>query len=154
MRISDWSSDVCSSDLRGLDLAGALHVVGNRVDAAAARRQHHHPDAAQHRGQRQGDDQPDHRLAQRVAMLVVHRGLAIMLVVHHIGPKKVLSTVSLSSPSTLRMVKTTSWRPLTDAGALSTTGRDSPSSGWARTGRSEEHTSELQTLMRNSYVVF
>src|SRR3546814_7311958 len=115
MRISDWSSDVCSSDL-------------------AARRQHHHPDAAQHRGQRQGDDQPDHRLAQRVAMLVVHRGLAIMLVVHHIGPKKVLSTVSLSSPSTLRMVKTTSWRPLTDAGALSTTGSDSTSSGWARTG--------------------
>src|SRR3546814_8406552 len=108
MRISDWSSDVCSSDLRGLDLAGALHVVGNRVDAAAARRQHHHPDDAQHRGQRQGDDQPDTRLEQRVAMLVVHLGLAIMLVVHDIGPKTVLSTVSLSSPYTLREVETTS----------------------------------------------
>src|SRR3546814_3528095 len=77
------------------------------------------------RGQRQGDDQPDHRLAQRVAMLVVHRGLAIMLVVHHIGPKKVLSTVSLSSPSPLRMVKTTSWRTLPDAGPLRATGSDS-----------------------------
>src|SRR3546814_15558088 len=110
MRISDWSSDVCSSDL-------------------AARRQHHHPDAAQHRGQRQGDDQPDHRLAQRVARLVVHRGLSIMLVVHHIDPQKVLSTFSLSSPSTLQMETTTFWRPLTDSAALCATVTDTPSQG-------------------------
>src|SRR3546814_14303950 len=97
-------------------------------------RQHPHPDAPQHRGQRQGEDQPDHRLAQRVATLVVRRVPVVVFVVHHIGPKKVLSTVSLASPSTLRMVKTTSCRPLIDAGALSTTGSASTSSVWARTG--------------------
>src|SRR3546814_16637552 len=77
-------------------------VVGDRIDAAAARRQHHHPDATQHRGQRQGDDQPDHRPAQRVATLVVRRVPVVVFGVPHIGPKKVLSTVSLASPATPR----------------------------------------------------
>src|SRR5690606_12105963 len=119
---------------RGLALAGTLPVVRNRIDAAAARRQHHHPEPGQHRRQGQGDDQPDHRLAQGVAALVVHQVLPVTFVGHYIGPKNVVSTVSLSSPSTLRMVKTTSWRPVTEAGALSTTGSDRTSSGCARTG--------------------
>src|SRR3546814_4103643 len=34
MRISDWSSDVCSSDL---DLRQRVHAVGSRVDEDAAR---------------------------------------------------------------------------------------------------------------------
>src|SRR3546814_420050 len=38
MRISDWSSDVCSSDLLGLRNAGREPVPGRSVDAAPARR--------------------------------------------------------------------------------------------------------------------
>src|SRR5690606_20243418 len=113
------------AEVGDLDLAGALHLVGNRIDAAAARGCNHQPDARDHRGQRQGDHQPDHGFAQGVALVAffVHR--------LYIGPKKVLSTVSLLAPSSLRIVNTTSWRPWIDAGALSTTGSERTSSACA-----------------------
>src|SRR3546814_6436246 len=99
MRISDWSSDVCSSDLRrdpGAGQAGdALHVV---------RRYRAHRDA-----RRAGElDLRRHRAAHR-----------------------------------------------TPAGAGGVTpDRAAEWSPAATGGRSEEHTSELQSLMRRSYAVF
>src|SRR3546814_2355670 len=92
MRISDWSSDVCSSDL-----------------LAAARLLHRcHPDAAQH-----------------------HRGHA-----HH-GLRLRAGRLPAAADS----------RP---AAALDPLGADHRPGGL----RSEEHTSELQSLMRISYAVF
>src|SRR3546814_4836358 len=89
MRISDWSSDVCSSDL----IAG---VAFTEVEQVA------------------------HHLAfeRREIALGVGAGLAFMLVDH------------LLEPGSKRLV------------------------GLVAEQRSEEHTSELQSLMRISYAVF
>src|SRR3546814_6145411 len=38
MRISDWSSDVCSSDLKLLVAGGAIHIAGEVKARGAARR--------------------------------------------------------------------------------------------------------------------
>src|SRR5690606_21293636 len=70
----------------------------------------------------------DHGLAQGMALV------AFLVHLVHIGPKKVLSTVCVVAPSSLRIVKTTSWRPVTEAGALSTTGSESTSSACAPIG--------------------
>src|SRR3546814_4100416 len=94
MRISDWSSDVCSSDLAGT----GLHGNGRFGDRPAGTRDHPRCGARRHRCGRM--DQP--RLRPR----------------HGI-------------PRDLRL--------LLASGAAS--------------GKSEEHTSELQSLMRISYAV-
>src|SRR3546814_3920710 len=100
MRISDWSSDVCSSDLRGTEEAlGALERVG--VDAAGqhlARRGHDGVVGAAQAGDR---IEQDHHV-----LLVLDQPLGLLD--HHFGDLD----------------------------------------------RSEEHTSELQSLMRISYAVF
>src|SRR3546814_2976524 len=97
MRISDWSSDVCSSDLFGLDklylFLSQMRALGGKVlqqshDVITARRS-----LRTARGARRAVD----------PTIIVHR----------------------RPPSSLRAV----WR-------------------------SEEHTSELQSLMRTSYAVF
>src|SRR3546814_9622429 len=86
MRISDWSSDVCSSDL-------ALRIVGDALEVRAATDEHH-----------LAPDRPDEmQVLQRPADLPHHR------------------------------VETLPYH---------------------RDERSEEHTSELQSLMRISYAVF
>src|SRR3546814_5953168 len=100
MRISDWSSDVCSSDL------------------AVAR------DAVQRTGRGRGTgaagDRRDRRLRCRT----------------HPGARRALFAVRDPARAT---------RPADDA-MVRTRRR--------RLGRSEEHTSELQSLMRISYAVF
>src|SRR3546814_1053843 len=96
MRISDWSSDVCSSDLAFGAYSPAQRGVGDDLRRSAAgvgRAQARRPPAAD------ADGRP--RPARRRA-----RG-----------------------SETLRLCRT-------------------------RAGRSEEHTSELQSLMRSSYAVF
>src|SRR3546814_1110117 len=116
MRISDWSSDVCSSDLGGPQLAdgrgggefGQLGRLGGLVlvlavepalDRAAAGECEH---AQQHPGRAHGPAAgPGHRM--------VHQSTLLWIGLHQI-----------------------------DASGL----------------RSEEHTSELQSLMRISYAVF
>src|SRR3546814_9951189 len=110
MRISDWSSDVCSSDLRRrpepFDLGGQQPDV-----------ERHEPDrcAQPHRGYGLlgRDDQPRQ------------------------GADPVASIDRDARPGEPEPAE----RP--DAAALS-----------KRTARSEEHTSELQSLMRISYAVF
>src|SRR3546814_6138701 len=109
MRISDWSSDVCSSDLHGLfaDYAFALH----RMARAAA----------------VGDDP--------VPRQQLHRLRALILDPHVIGPEP-------APACRLRLLGQIAHRHANDDAM--------------RLGdiRSEEHTSELQSLMRISYAVF
>src|SRR3546814_5035730 len=99
MRISDWSSDVCSSDLGNLRESGF-------IDSGHGRRQFQ---------VRPGDGKP-------VSLLVEHdRGERFQ-------------------------------RPLGETLAFK---READRHGEAAgVGRSEEHTSELQSLMRTSYAVF
>src|SRR3546814_5991717 len=113
MRISDWSSDVCSSDLRD----------------AARHRLKHRP-----RGVRKpGDCKPRGDPASPAGP---HRP-AGALSLHKKAPPGFLPTgrlIGLRRPPT--------WSPSSAGG------------GWGGASRSEEHTSELQSLMRISYAVF
>src|SRR3546814_1727343 len=93
MRISDWSSDVCSSDL-----------IGNRCDLRAIQA-----------GRGQGGDGDWRRLKRLAGTAGSHDDI----------------------------FKTVRFRRITDRVGFS-----------GRCGRSEEHTSELQSLMRISYAVF
>src|SRR3546814_7272024 len=95
MRISDWSSDVCSSDLHRADLP-----VADQQPAETARDQEEGDDAVD-----AGGDLP----AQRPERIDEHH---------------------------LHAVEQDERRP------------------YGKHGRSEEHTSELQSLMRISYAVF
>src|SRR3546814_4653170 len=114
MRISDWSSDVCSSDLAGDRAACARTIAHRHVETVAAR--HWRDIVAAHiglGGKAIGDDAPvadarDDRLHFR--MVEAQNGRAVKGHILHELDKGVL--------------------------------------------RSEEHTSELQSLMRISYAVF
>src|SRR3546814_9579727 len=115
MRISDWSSDVCSSDLdvvteaaEAVDLAG-----GGRVDHV------------------------DLTALQQVDSLGAVRNRAVLDAVE-VGE---LVPVGVGTPVV---------RVLDGLEALV----DGPLVKHERAGRSEEHTSELQSLMRSSYAVF
>src|SRR3546814_9571644 len=107
MRISDWSSDVCSSDLVGAGLHGDQHALGS-----------------QQRGARQGGN------ARRAVDDDV------------IGP-----------PGEF-------WRLLVQRFACKAHGAEQPWQALLASAlcpvqrRSEEHTSELPSLMRISYAVF
>src|SRR3546814_2744171 len=107
MRISDWSSDVCSSDLLGQDEHGSAAGVGTGRPAAP----------------RQGALRAleDDDLHRRPALRPDRCALRV--------------------------------RPADQWGELHPVGRAAalPDAG---AGRSEEHTSELQSLMRISYAVF
>src|SRR3546814_3868708 len=104
MRISDWSADVCSSDLRHAAAGGGADAVPAATRVAAAARR-----AGAGKGRRL--DGGDHRADAGAARLdgaqqrLVSRGLSVRV---------------------LRRAR----------------------------DRSEEHTSELQSLMRISYAVF
>src|SRR3546814_6278984 len=111
MRISDWSSDVCSSDLE-LDQIGVDHndvADGHAAVAHADHRQAHHADQAD------GDDDALADVEQGQRGLAFHRGIFITLHRFVIAACLVLLVGEI---------------------------------------RSEEHTSELQSLMRISYAVF
>src|SRR3546814_3159481 len=110
MRISDWSSDVCSSDL--LDEEGK-YLVGKRE--------------ADSEGDEQGRERPDEPATQLDQ--VVHQRRAAVVDILHGSSRR-------SSPSC--------------DGGISPSGGGGGASVW----RSEEHTSELQSLMRISYAVF
>src|SRR3546814_10579227 len=117
MRISNWSSDVCSSDLH------YFSYFADR-DTRSKLRNHHKPHAfhleyrIQPRGRfggsvnrQQRDDKARVQIAEQVRLTIEHKGTATLLAVHI-------------------EFRHQNWR------------------------RSEEHTSELQSLMRNSYAVF
>src|SRR3546814_10641262 len=116
MRISDWSSDVCSSDLQGASPAsiidGNVYATGD-IDAggyAAAHRQRRLCFSGQHFRDRATDRVRElrHNIQGRIGLPVLDK--------RNVGGR--------------------------DAGLL------------MQHRRSEEHTSELQSLMRISYAVF
>src|SRR3546814_10580537 len=100
MRISDWSSDVCSSDLLVIPSFGQDHAVGDNLDLAA----------------------------------IVGREDAPSLAILHVSVDH--GGRDASVPKCISNVNGMS---------------DSRTEYY---GRSEEHTSELQSLMRSSYAVF
>src|SRR3546814_1867887 len=119
MRISDWSSDVCSSDL---------------VDRAAQFGGEHTPAVAHLRGHRRADP-PDRLIEPRPPQRAQHRVGARIL--HHrqrARAQRIEEAIVLTRPD------------FEDAMHY----RSAP----RRARRSEEHTSELQSLMRISYAVF
>src|SRR3546814_2271155 len=130
MRISDWSSDVCSSDLSAVqrhaavpeleDLDRMAEVIAEIVEEDIA-------DAP-------ADDDAEHRIEDHVVGVAArHRGA---------GLRDQLQQI-----------------PVTDEDSRSI-GKRIPADGQAEDAerdfamRSEEHTSELQSLMRISYAVF
>src|SRR3546814_7754746 len=109
MRISDWSSDVCSSDLDDPGVnQGLLAFATEGMLIATAMRPH-----------------------EGVAQSLAHRTIATSVISH---------TITFHEPC-----------PPGDWFLLSL---ESPFAGGGRSYRSEEHTSELQSLMRLSSAVF
>src|SRR3546814_2943166 len=108
MRISDWSSDVCSSDLQDADLLDDVGKVRGEV--------------------------------------FVHA---------RVSRARAVATSSASAPRAARMDSPTG-SPSTSAPGMLTCGKPArpPWAARHRMLRSEEHTSELQSLMRISYAVF
>src|SRR3546814_2657282 len=120
MRISDWSSDVCSSDL--------ATVLAQKLLSAVYRT-----------GQSYGAGHVEAVLTGRSDDRIVSRG------------HDKLSVFGLVGGEEARLIKPLV-RTLMAREALATTEHGGLMFGPA--GRSEEHTSELQSLMRNSYAVF
>src|SRR3546814_7983455 len=120
MRISDWSSDVCSSDL--------AHIVNTGSIAGLV--------ALPERGV---------YAATKYAVVAISETLRIELAPHDIG-------VTVICPGSVRTRILGAGNP---NGQPETRCQDTlpqEHAGWC--GRSEEHTSELQSLMRISYAVF
>src|SRR3546814_6767824 len=156
MRISDWSSDVCSSDLarrrngrrrasasrarlqREVNLGGAQVVFGVDVEGALAR----HDVADQRLGQ------IALRLAEGGHVEDVHGAVRAVGLRHFLRfAAEVLRRVGLE-PAVRRGAEGREGRVLEFRHAEH---ERAPAFGEER---SEEHTSELQSLMRNSYAVF
>src|SRR3546814_8302241 len=119
MRISDWSSDVCSSDLL---VAGLLHHLGARVVVFV-------------------DPVPE-----------AHEAEGIVLV---LGALDKLGDAVLGADLGQHLQHRLVGAAVRRAPQRGDAGGDAGEGiGVAGTGRSEEHTSELQSLMRTSYAVF
>src|SRR3546814_8212461 len=113
MRISDWSSDVCSSDLRSLRYPPISPDPAQGRDAA---------DRPRARGRRLGEDAG--RISRRRWAPAQQGGM------------------------------TMEWALLPIRRYSEFSGRSRRKEFWSFHLRSEEHTSELQSLMRISYAVF
>src|SRR3546814_2875871 len=148
MRISDWSSDVCSSDLGGRALL-RLHEYAAQIFAQHAHEERVHGDRhqdQQRRGRKTGGpllakDQPsrqidEHQDEGEAADEQAHR---------RCDPER-----------DQRMVEHAVDRQPQHRleGELALAGHPCPAIIFEADLRSEEHTSELQSLMRISYAVF
>src|SRR3546814_1994860 len=134
MRISDWSSDVCSSDL---GLVRRLVVGEARVALDAEQRAAH--------GLRFGPVV----LADRV-QIRLQVGQQRLEGAAHV--RFVVGLVRLE-PRALVVARQRAQEPEALVGEVGRHGRGITSGDYRRS-RSEEHTSELQSLMRISYAVF
>src|SRR3546814_4741249 len=138
MRISDWSSDVCSSDL---DVRRAQRGVPQDFDASALLAE----------GGEVGGDGFAGQVAAGILALARARGQvrgAVGLAGHGIS----LQVVHRCSAGAGQRDAATSWAGGLPGGVPRPTGTRRALT--PRTCRSEEHTSELQSLMRISYAVF
>src|SRR3546814_1672443 len=138
MRISDWSSDVCSSDLGG-KISSYRHVALHAVDELAAH-------VAALTGKRwtgrtplPGGDFPVRGLAALIADIRL---------CHPFLPRATADRIARAYGTEARawLGKAEGWD---DLGGEIAHGLSA-----AEVERSEEHTSELQSLMRISYAVF
>src|SRR3546814_7394489 len=120
MRISDWSSDVCSSDLDVAAIAGVSPITASRVVS--------------------GKMNVDSELAARVRSAVDKLGYRPDPSARALASAKSTHVVVL-----VPMLSNTLFTDLLEA---------IQESMWKAGYRSEEHTSELQSLMRISYAVF
>src|SRR3546814_1171829 len=113
MRISDWSSDVCSSDLLFLTNLGNAHDIPNRFD-------------------------------HRVNVMIRDKldEFIVLLEFLHDRPNGLTKHIRVMQDSVDHIQRFNKLKLLG-----SQIGRQLPSN-------SEEHTSELQSLLRNSYAVF
>src|SRR3546814_7099882 len=142
MRISDWSSDVCSSDLRGFTIVwseigrpGPLRDRDFEQVRLPQRRSAHHRErrsrnASQYTRVRALSVAPPQNIRPRAAMP---------------GARKTPQQWRWLPSRDRREMKDRRWVRSEDAKRLHRKGAP---------GRSEEHTSELQSLMRISYAVF
>src|SRR3546814_2609228 len=121
MRISDWSSDVCSSDLLGV-----LGVAGGVADRRILRRRQ--------------------RRAEMIVVDLLQRAGAHRLPVPHVDEGAVCGVMQ---PALVGAAGTPVQRLRPQVRAV-----QRRQMRVARQHRSEEHTSELQSLMRISYAVF
>src|SRR3546814_2492402 len=157
LRISDWSSDVCSSDLAVVDPIDQLVVAGDQ-GLAQGRCLGGLVDAAHAAGFDRAVQSLECGLVQRfqrlagggagedVEELAVHGGCPCRcrrLEYRFAGQTPEPPWVPQGNPRSLE----SSW-------ARARTGKrcNTPPRAWHN--RSEEHTSELQSLMRNSYALF
>src|SRR3546814_5244729 len=118
MRISDWSSDVCSSDLLPRQYAA----------------QHDRDAQRQHQAHDEGDGQ----------RLLIDAGELQAVGNHHAG-QQLPAVPQLHGNDAHRLRR---------VAARAVERHDLPAPVGGQPGRSEEHTSELQSLMRISYAVF
>src|SRR3546814_1508305 len=138
MRISDWSSDVCSSDLEA-DGGGADHhehdagQVGElRLREGEEREQGAGEQRADHRGDAADvGEQDDQQAADGIELAALHR------------PGQAAEEGACATGDEPGEREDDDLR-----------GADPHAEGGGRELRSEEHTSELQSLMRISYAVF
>src|SRR3546814_3638290 len=131
MRISDWSSDVCSSDLlAGFDLC---------VGAAASR--YSQGDAKKHGSRRKHSENKG--VSHRSSFGSTCRPLARKRDYARPSPERMLAT-RREYREGIRFFSSRKFPRLIDK----------PAKAAEEVARSEEHTSELQSLMRISYAVF
>src|SRR3546814_8071403 len=133
MRISDWSSDVCSSDLCGAG-AGLLAGAGRRLRLA---------------GGRAGIVRPPWHADGRLVPLP-----GVRPVRGHLdrARRRAPGPAQAAAAAVFRVDILV--RPGRAAGVLRAARRALEPAGGAPAARSEEHTSELQYLMRILYAVF
>src|SRR3546814_5433120 len=131
MRISDWSSDVCSSDLTEQLVQRVLPETGKPGYAVEVPE-----DASFQSVVLRGKD------GRAKAALIVPRD---PMIADHVG-----GAITYVSPEVRSKGVTTRLHNLARDAGLATEARREVQSQQ----RSEEHTSELQSLMRNSYAVF
>src|SRR3546814_4877261 len=119
MRIVDWSSDVCSSDLFVTDAIDVDHQPWRLLVREDSPQPADHPP----------------RLRNKSVLMPVRPAVALMCA-------WVKATASASAASACSLVS-----PMFSS-------KRTTCCTWALSARSEEHTSELQSLMRISYAVF
>src|SRR3546814_5503906 len=122
MRISDWSSDVCSSDLQAEPLCTAAREIGNRLASA-----------------RRGDEQ--NRWLYVAGVCGVALGLFLYALLA--GP------IARWTPDSWRWPERMAVRVLDESGTWAAGQRLMQADD-----RSEEHTSELKSLISISYADF
>src|SRR3546814_2706153 len=116
MRISDWSSDVCSSDLLALTTIDSSFIKDHR--SVLVRLQH----------------------AERIHRTILGVDIPVTISLLIAGEFRSHESTSCPSKDSSRIVRHHDWEA------------SNPSRN--HLSRSEEHTSELQSLMRISYAVF